>query len=306
METTAPETPVDNNPAPSDVAAAPDEFALDETKFMSLSPEQRAALDPVLNEWKTKATSRIQETEKTWKEKYSPAQEKANALDELVKDPRFQGFWSNLQQGVSQAVPGSNGAVQNVAPRDVATPEEWQQAAYEMQTGVGTKMKEIQQRLLSAMAAPVVQQLQRGQAELKTTLEMRDLMERHADIKELDAIGRNADDPNDKSESLLEHCLEWAENRGLTLEQGYQRAKQWADAIRVGAKQQAMGMIQSKKEATTSGPSTTQGGQGVVEVEDLDELMKKNMEYALSGQKMPRLVIRPTSAEPRQRWTQKT
>jgi hypothetical protein len=300
----APETS-ENNPAPSDAppAAEQDQFAIDEAKFMSLSPEQRAAIDPVLNEWKTKATSKIQETEKTWKEKYTPAEEKAKALDELVKDPRFVGWWNNLQQGVQQGVPGA--AQAPVQPRDIATPEEWQQAIADAYVGNGQRMQMLQQRMISAMAAPVVQQLQQGQAELKTTLEMRDLMERHPDIKELDAIGRNPSDPNDKSESLLEHCLEWAENRGLSLEQGYQRAKQWAEAIRVGAKQQAMGMIQDKKAATTSGPSTTQAGQSVVEVEDLDELMKKNMEYALSGQKMPRLVIRPQSTQ-RSQWTQKT
>ena len=295
----------ENNPAPSDTApVADDPFAVDEVKFASLSPEQRAAVEPVISEWKTKAKSRLDETEKTWKEKYTPVEEKATALDKLVQDPRFVGWWTNLQQGINQAVPGAQ--AQNVQPRQIASPEEWQMAVYEAQQGNGSRMEAIQQRFLQAAAAPVVQQLQQGQAELKATLEMRDLFERHKDASELDLIGRDPSNPKDEGQSLLEIGLTWADHNGKTMEDGYRYAKKLADSMRTSAKQEAMGMVQAKKESVTSGPTTSQGGQGVVEVENSDELMEKNMEYILAGQKPPRFVIRPSTGPSSNRWAQKT
>ena len=305
METTT--EPVVEQPAAATPAPAePDVFSLDETKFASLTPEQRAALDPVLSEWKTKAKGELEKTGKTWEEKYKPAEEKARALDELVKDQRFVQWWNNLQQGVAAQNPGSAASAGAVQPRDIATPEEWQQAVSEAYQGNGNKMREIQSRMISAMAAPVVQQLQQGQEELRTTLEMKDLFERHPDASALDKIGRNLSDPNDKSLSLLEIALNNATENGKSLEDGYAQAKKWADALKVGAQQEAMGLVQDKKASVTSGPSTQQGGQAIVEVESADELMSKNMEYVLNGQKPPKFVIRPSKEEPKTRWAQRT
>jgi len=275
-----------------------DPFSLDETKFASLAPEQRAALDPVLEEWKTRAKGEIEKTDKTWEEKYKPIEEKARALDELVKDPRFQGWWNNLANAAS----GGQGT-QGAKPQDFATPEEWQQAVSDAYTGNGAKMKEIQGRLFAAMASPVVQELKKSQEELKlsqeefrTTQEMKDLFARHEDAKDLDLIGRNSSDPKDESESLLEMCLNWADENGKSLEEGYQKAVSWANALRVGAEQKAMGLVQSKKESITAGPQKSQGGVTVVEVADAEELMQKNMEYLINNQTPPKFVIR--KAEP--------
>jgi len=294
---------VETPPAATEPVAA-DPFAVDETKFASLSPEQRAAIEPVISEWKTKAKQEIEKTGKTYEEKYKPHVEKATALDKLVEDPRFIGWWNGLQQAAQQSVPGAQ--TQGVQPRDIATPEEWQMAMLEAQQGNGARFNMIQQRFLQAAAAPVVQQLQRGQEELKATIEMRDLFERHPDATKLDSIGRNPSDPNDQSLSLLEMALNWAAENKKSMEDGYKLAKKWADSMSVGAKQEAMGIVQSKKESVTSGPSTSQGGQAVVEVADADELMSKNMEYVLAGQKPPRFVIRPQSETTKSRWTQRT
>src|ERR1700761_4348846 len=265
---------VETPPAATEPVAA-DPFAVDETKFASLSPEQRAAIEPVISEWKTKAKQEIEKTGKTYEEKYKPHVEKATALDKLVEDPRFIGWWNGLQQAAQQSVPGAQ--TQGVQPRDIATPEEWQMAMLEAQQGNGARFNMIQQRFLQAAAAPVVQQLQRGQEELKATIEMRDLFERHPDATKLDSIGRNPSDPNDQSLSLLEMALNWAAENKKSMEDGYKLAKKWADSMSVGAKQEAMGIVQSKKESVTSGPSTSQGGQAVVEVADADELMSKNI-----------------------------
>lgn len=301
------DTPVAEPVATPEPQAPSDPFALDEARLASLSPEQRAALDPVFEEWKTKAKGEIEKHGKTYEDKYKPDLEKSRALDELVKDQRFQGWWRSIQQQSAQVNPGAAGAISQTKPQDFASEQEWQEAWANAYGGDYTKFKEIQQRMFATMATPVIQQLQNGQAELKATLEMKDLFERHSDCKELDLIGRNPSDPNDKSESLLESCLDWADKNGRSFEEGYARAKAWSDSLKMGAQKQAMGLVQGKKDSVTSGPSTNQTGTAVVEVADADELMAKNMEYLASGQKPPRFVIRkqeaPTSGN---RWSQRT
>lgn len=301
------ETPVQEPVAP-EAAPAPeapqDPFALDEAKFASLSPEQRAALDPVFEEWKTKAKTEMEKSGKTYEEKYKPHLQKSEALDQLVKDPRFVQWWNSMQQSVSQVNPQGAGAAK---PQDFATPEEWSQAVLSASNGDAQKLQEIHQRMFSSLATPIVQQLKQGQDELRYTLEMKDLFERHADAKELDAIGRDTKDSNDKSESLLEMCLNWADENGKSMEEGYAKAKAWSDALKVGAQKQAMGLVQSKKDSVTSGPTTNQTGSAVVEVADADELMQKNMDALASGQKPPRFVIRtPASRNSGERWSQRT
>lgn len=290
--------------APAAVAADP--FSLDETSLASLSPEQRAALDPVFEQWRTKAKTEIEKNGKTYEEKYKPHMEKAQALDELVKDPRFQGWWRSVQQNAAAQNPSGAAVAQSAKPQDFATEQEWQQAWSDAYGGDYTRFKEIQQRMFATMATPVIQQLRQGQEELKATLEMKDLFERHSDAKSLDLVGRNAQDPNDKSLSLLEMCLNWADESGRPLEDGYQMAKRWADSMKVQADQKAMGLVQDKKASVTSGPSTNTTGTSVVEVADADELMARNMEYLASGQKPPRFVIRPREASSSSRWSQKT
>lgn len=292
--------------APEVISAPADPFVLDEGRLASLSPEQRAALDPVFEEWKGKAKAEIEKSGKTVEQKYAEHVKKAEALDSLVKEPRFQQWWTSVQQTAMQQNPGAAAAVQGSKPADFATEQEWQTAWSNAYAGDYTKFKEIQARMFSMMATPVVQQLREGQAELKATLEMKDLFERHSDAKELDLIGRNPSDANDKSESLLEMCLNWADQNGKTLEEGYAKAKSWADSLSVGAQKKAMGLVEGKKASITSGPGTNKESAPVIEVADADELMARNMEYLASGQKPPKFVIRkqeaPTSGN---RWSQR-
>lgn len=305
MEQQVQDPPIVETPAAT--AAPSDPFTLDEAKFASLTPEQRAALDPVFEEWKTKAKTEMEKSSKTYEEKYKPHMEKAQALDQLVKDPRFVQWWNN----VANAAAGPQGAA-GAQPADFATPEEWQQAVGEAYSGDPKKMKDIQARMFSVMATPVVQELRKNQEELKkgqeefrTMQEMKDLFDRYPDAKDLDTIGRNAADPGDKSLSLLEMCLNWADENNKPMAEGYQMAKRWADGLRVGAQQEAMGLVQGKKESVTSGPSTNKAGVPVVEVADADELMQKNMEYLASKQTPPRFVIR-TPTPKQSQWSQRT
>jgi len=299
----APEaTPAPAAPAP----ASTDPFSVDEAKFASLSPEQRAQIAPVFEEWKSRAKAEIEKTGKTYEEKYRPQSEKAQALEELVRDPRFQQWWRTVQQNAIQQNPGAVGAAETAKPQDFASEHEWQEAWANAYAGDYTKFKEIQARMFAAMATPVVQQLRQRQDELSTTFEMGDLFKRHSDAVELDAIGRNVADPNDQSESLLASCFEWARRNGRSLEEGYTKARKWADALKVGAQKQAMGLVQDKKASITSGPSTNQGGTAVVEVADADELMAKNMEYLASGQKPPKFVIKKQDVATGSRWSQRT
>lgn len=303
METELQTQPV---PAPEPAPIVNDDpFAVDDAKFAILSPEQRATVEPILTEWKTRAKAELEKTGKTYEEKYKPIQEQAVALQGLVKDPRFQTWWNGLQQQAMQQNPQGAGAIAQTKPQDFATAQEWQQAVLEASNGDSNRMQQIQQRAFTMMATPVVNQIRQGQEEIKTMFEMKDLFERHPEAKALDAIGRDPKNSDDRSLSHLEMWLNWATDNGKPLEEGFQMAKKMYDQSRLGAQQEAMGMVQEKKASVTSGPSTNKGGQAVVEVADLDELMTKKMEYSLAGQTAPKFVIRQAEASPPSRWAQR-
>lgn len=302
------ETPVVETPAPPAEAVSPaaqDPYVMDEAKFASLSPQQRASIDPVLSEWKERAKQEVEKTRKTYEEKYKPDLEKAQALTQLVQRPEFQQWWVSQQQAAMRQNPQGQSAIAQTQPQDIASAEEWQSAISEAYSGDPTKMRSLQARMFSVMATPVVQQLKAGQDELRTTIEMKNLFEAHPDAKSLDKIGYDANDPD--TPSLLETALNLADDKGKSLEWGYQLAKKWSDSMSVQAKQEAMGLVQSKKESITSGPSTNKAGASVVEVADAEELMTRSMEASLAGGPMPKFVIRPPAAVQRdQRWAQRT
>lgn len=297
--------PVEQAPAaPSSGVADP--FAVDESRFASFSPEQRASLDPVLSELRERAKGEIEKTRKTYEEKYQPQVQQAAALNQLVQKPEFQKWWISQQQTAMQVNPTSQGAISQMQPQDVASGQEWQEAISEAYAGDPTKIKQLQARTFSVMATPVVQQLHNAQEELRTTIEMKNLFESHPDAKMLDKIGQDSSDPD--SPSLLEMALNLADERKQPLEWGYKLAKKWADGMSVQAKQEAMGLVQSKKDSVTSGPSTNKAPNGtIIEVADAEELMTRSMEASLAGGPIPKFVIRPRSATPvDQRWAQRT
>lgn len=299
--------PAVTTPEPAPQPSAPaDPFAVDESRFASFSPEQRASLDPVLSELRERAKGEIEKTRKTYEEKYQPQVQQAQALNQLIQKPEFQKWWIEQQQTAMQVNPRSQGAISQVQPQDVASGQEWQEAIAEAYAGDPTKIKQLQARTFSVMATPVVQQLHNAQEELRTTIEMKNLFEAHPDARMLDKIGQDSADPD--SPSLLEMALNLADERKQPLEWGYKLAKKWADGMSLQAKQEAMGLVQGKKESVTSGPSTNKAPNGtIIEVADAEELMQRSMEASLNGGPIPKFVIRPQAQVQRdQRWAQRT
>ncbi|HEX9504268.1 MAG TPA: hypothetical protein VF974_08210 [Patescibacteria group bacterium] len=293
MENTAVVEPQANQESPIDQApiAPADPFALDENALTSLSPEQRASLDPIMDSWKKKAVEEIQKRESDASQKYKPYEEKAQTLDKLTNYAPFVQWWQAQQRtAAAGASPAQQGAVSQSKPQDFATQQEWQEAIWQASQGDAAKLQEINSKMMAAWATPFVQQLNQRQQVIETQLEVKDLFERHPDAKDLDAIGL---DPKTKEgTSLLEMALDWSERNQKSLEDGYQLAKKWADSMRVGAQQQAMGLVNGKRNDITAGPSTSNSSQNIIEVSDSDELLRKSMEAQLAGQKDVRFVIR--------------
>lgn len=287
-----------NDPAGAGASTTPapvaDPFALDETALASFSPEQRASLSPILDGWKKRASEEISKRETEVSQKYKPLEEKAQALDKLTNYKPFVEWWQAQQNSAKTgAGPQAQAAIQQTKPQDIATPQEWQEAIWEASNGDSAKLQSLQSRMFATWATPVVQQLRQEQLTMKTELAVKDLFERHGDAKELDSIG--IDPKTKEGVSLLEMGLDWAERNGRSLEDGYALAKRWADQLRVGAQQQAMGMVQDKKAAVTASNSTANNNTSVVEVADAEELIRRSLESQLSGNKDVRFVIKGKS-----------
>lgn len=268
-----------------------DPFSLDENSLASLSPEQRAGLDPIIDTWRKRATEEITKRESSASEKYRPMEEKAQALDKLTNYAPFVQWWQAQQRTAATGAPQpQQTAIEQTKPQDFATQQEWQEAIWEASQGDASKLQSIQTRMMSAWATPVVQQLTQRQQVIETQLEVKDLFERHPDARELDSIGL---DPKTKEgTSLLEMALDWAERNRKPLEEGYNLAKRWADNMKVGAQQQAMGLVTQKRQEVTAGPSTATNNGTVIEVENAEELLKRSLEAQMNGQKDVRFTIR--------------
>jgi hypothetical protein len=275
-----------------------DPFSLDENQLASLSPEQRAAVEPIIDGWKKRASEEIEKTKKGTEEQYKPHLEKATALDRLTADPRFQQWYQSLQKQAMQGqTPQTQQAIAQTQPQHVATPQEWSEAVAEAYQGDPSKFQALQQRAFGLMAAPVVQQIQNEQQMLRTQMEMKDLFARHPDAADLDLIGRDPKNPSDQSPSVLELAMYYVvDQRGGTLEQAYELAKKYSGSMGVKAQQQAMGMVQEKKGSVTAGPGSSNAGSDmVVYVDNQDELLQKSMQADLEGKKNLKFVIKGKS-----------
>jgi len=267
-----------------------DPFQLDENSLVSLSPEQRASLDPIIDTWKKKASEEISRRDSEI-QKYKTYGDKATALDKLTQYQPFVQWWNQQSNQAKQGATASQ--QQNIAetkPTDIASNQEWQEAISEASYGDGSKLQKLQARMMATWATPFVTELREKQQSLDTKIELRNLFEDHPDAKELDSIG--IDPKTKEGTSLLEMGLEWADRNGKSLEEGYSMSRRWADSMRVQEQQKAMGMVTEKKQTTVQGPSTSSSNHSVTEVESIDELMKRSMEATLAGNKDARFVVK--------------
>lgn len=249
-----------------------DPFAVDESQFVSLTPEQRAALDPVLSKWKETAKTYAKTERESEGKKYSEHVKKAQALDRLVSDQKFVKWYNETNNPQNQ-----------VAPKSVASAEEWASAYQALSNGDPMPLEQLQSKLVMSVGGPQLQRTQQAMQMLQKENEMNKLFVSHPDAKDLDQIGR---EDNPDGQSLLELCLEVGEKRGLSFQQSYEMASRVAKSMENKGKRAAMGMVQEKKGSTTEKPSVNTRDEGVQYVDTMEEAMNKNIEAAMDGRKV--------------------
>ena len=250
-----------------------DPFAVDESQFVSLTPEQRAALDPVLNKWKETAKSYAQKEREAEGKKYTDHVKKAAALEKLVADPRFVKWYQE-----------TNNPQQPASPKSVASAEEWAQAYQALSAGDPAPLEALQTKLVMSVGGPQLQATQQQMHMLRMENEMAKLFANHADAKDLDQIGR---EDNPEAPSLLQLAAQSVmDKQGGTWEQAYALAKQVALAMENKGKRAAMGLVTEKKGSVTEKPSTNTKEEGVQYVDTMEEAMAANIEAAMDGRKV--------------------
>lgn len=252
-----------------------DPFAVDESQFVSLSPEQRAALDPVLTKFRESAKSYAQKERESEGKKYTEHVKKSQALEKLVSDPRFVKWYNETNNPQNQT---------SVAPKSVASAEEWANAYQALSAGDPMPLEQLQSRLVMSVGGPAIQRNQQEMQMLRSENEMTKLFANHADARDLDSIGRE-EDPS--APSLLQLAAQVVlDKQGGTWEQAYALASRVAKAMENKGKRVAMGMVSEKKGSVTEKPSTNSKEEGVQYVDTMEEAMTANIEAAMDGRKV--------------------
>lgn len=269
----------------------PSSQSTENDEFAGIPAEHRSIVAPHIESYKKKMADEISKRESEI-EKYKSYGDKATALDKLTQYGPFVQWW-NQEQARAQgnaATQGQSDEIANTKPTDIASQAEWQEAILAASSGDGTKLQNLQLKMMQQWAMPYVNQIRSTQQKLDAKVQLRDLFDQHPDAKELDTIGL---DPKTKEGvSILEAGFDWAERNNKSYEEGYFMAKRWADSLRVMEQQKAMGIVTEKKQSVTSGPSTSSQNQPVFTVDSIDELMRKHMDAQLSGNKDTQFVLR--------------
>ena len=176
--------------APAETSNSSDPFAVDESQFVSLTPEQRAALDPVLNKFRESARTYAQKEREAEGKKYSEHVRKSQALEKLVSDPRFVKWYQD-----------TNNPQTSQAPQSVASAEEWAQAYQSLSAGDPMPLEKLQTKLVMSVGGPQLQATQQQMHMLRLENDMTKLFANHADARDLDQIGR---ENNPEAPSLLQ------------------------------------------------------------------------------------------------------
>ena len=249
-----------------------DPFAVDESQFVSLSPEQRAALDPVLSKFKESAKSYAQKERDSESKKYTDHVKKSQALEKLVADPEFVKWYQGRQ------------APQQTAPKTVASAEEWAKAYEALSGGDPGPLEQLQAKLVMSVGGPAIQRNQQEMSMLRAENEMNKLWANHADAKDLDTIGRE-EDP--QAPSLLQLAAQASMQNGMVdWEKAYALASKVRLSMENKGKRAAMGMVADKKGSVTEKPSTNSREEGVQYVDTMEEAMNANIEAAIDGRKI--------------------
>jgi hypothetical protein len=257
-----------------------DPFEVDESSFVSLTPEQRAALDPVLTKWKESAktyTQTVAQKERAEEaKKYADHVKKAAALDRLITDQRFVKWYQETN---------GNGSGAGAAPKTVASAEEWAQAYQKLSEGDPGPLEQLQAKLVMSVGGPQLQAQREQMQLLRQENEMNKLWALHPDAKELDQIGREEDE---NAPSLLQLAAQGIVDKGGTWEQAYALAKKVAQSMENKGKRAAMGLVEGKKGSVTEGKSKTNSvkDDGVVYVDTFNEALTKNIEAQMDGSKI--------------------
>jgi hypothetical protein len=251
-----------------------DPFAVDESQFVSLSPEQRAALDPVMSKWKESANSYAQRARDEEGKKYQQHVKESEALRKLTADPRFIKWYNET----------NNPQTGNVAPRSVASAEEWSQAYQSLAAGDPLPFEQLQAKLVMSVGGPQLQRTQQEMSMLRAENEMNKLWAAHPDAKDLDVIGRE-EDP--EAPSLLQIAAQSTMQGGMVdWNRAYALAKKVSLSMENKGKRAAMGMVTEKKGSVTEKPSTNSREEGVQYVDTMEEAMTANIEAAMDGRKV--------------------
>jgi len=277
-DTTAPTEPIaETTDTTAQTTTDNDPFAVDESQFVSLTPEQRAALDPVLSKWKESAKSYAQKEREAESKKYTDHIKKAQALENLVKDPQFVEWYQkrNSPQNGAQA-----------APKSVASAEEWAQAYQELSAGNPLPLEQLQAKLVMSVGGPQLQAQRQQLQALQSENEMNRLWVLHPDAKDLDQIGR---EENPEAPSLLQLAANASvdnQTGRIDWEKAYAMARQVALAMENKGKRAAMGLVNEKKGSVTEKPSTNTRDEGVQYVDTMEEAMSRNIEAQMDGRKV--------------------
>lgn len=262
-------------PAPAPENQPPEEkfLDLDDSSLAAVSPEIRQSF---LNQAETKARERINKE----REAAAPHKAKAEALEKLVADPRFQKWYYEQQNPQPPKAPEG-------PAKPAISQEEWQAAYEKASQGDLSALNGLQEKQLDLLVkqkyAPIIEHVQGKQRELEMTMELNDLFSNHADAKELDSIRVNPADP--KSASLLEMALHYVSDKGgRSFEEAYQAARKMADQMKTQAKNVALGLVQDKKGSTTEPPNrTSTTTENVVEVATPQEALRNQIMASLRG-----------------------
>lgn len=271
------ETPAVSSPVQDTTS---DPFHFDESALSQLTPESRTAIEPLIQSWKKSALETITKT----KESYKSAEEKAQALDKLVKDENFVSWYNqtyNRQTTPADEVEETSG--EEDVRKPIVTPQEWNEALQLAANGDPTKYEELNRRIAEAATLPALTEIQKKQNEMKMSIELDNVFRNHPDVRELDSIKVN-DSPG--APSLFEMALYYVHDRnGRSMEEAYGAAKNLYNNIMAQAKKSAMGMLQEKKTSVTEGPTTSTNESSVIYVDSPEQVLREQIKANMAGKK---------------------